>query len=62
MSADSLRDDLDHLRELELISQVPDGPYHVYRLTVPLMGLWIERNVDRRELLKLAVQEGRAES
>lgn len=62
ISADGLRDDLDHLRELELISQVPDGTYHVYRLTVPLMGLWIERNVDCRGLLKLAVQEGRAES
>ncbi len=61
MDADSLRDDIDHLRELELVSQEPDGHYHVYRLAVPLMGLWIERNIDGRELLELAVQEARQE-
>ena len=61
VGADGLAEDLDHLRELELVSQEADGRYHVYRLAIPLMGLWIERNIDSRELVKLAVLEGRSE-
>ena len=62
LTADDLRGDLEHLRELELMSLVEDGAYHVYQLAIPLMGLWIQRNVDSKELMKLAVQEGRSES
>lgn len=38
--------DLDHLRELELIDFAGDGISAQYRLSIPLMGLWVDRQRD----------------
>lgn len=43
---DDVADDLEFLRELELVDQVEEAWKVVYRLTVPLMGRWMKAHVD----------------
>ena len=43
---DDVSDDLEFLRELELVDQVEEAWKVVYRLTVPLMGRWMKAHVD----------------
>jgi type I restriction enzyme M protein len=49
--------DLDHLRELELIDLVGDGVNAQYRLSIPLMGMWIDRQRDVAATLAFARTE-----
>ena len=55
--AGDLADDIDELRELELLDV--DGSYRggTYRLSVPLMASWLRMNVNFDELLVRARQE-----
>ena len=55
--ATDLADDIDELRELELLDV--DGSYRsgTYRLSVPLMANWLRMNVNFGELLVRARQE-----
>lgn len=50
-----LIDDLDHLRELELLSMDSGGA--AYHLTIPLMGEWIRHNIDIEGQKRRAVRE-----
>jgi type I restriction enzyme M protein len=54
---DALINDLKELRDLELIDFVdePSGSY--YKLSIPLMGMWINKYYDFTVLAKLAVSE-----
>lgn len=43
---DDVADDVEFLRELELVDQLEEEWKVVYRLTVPLMGRWMKAHVD----------------
>jgi type I restriction enzyme M protein len=55
---EQLGDDIDFLRELELIELDPVSRGAAYRLAVPLMAEWIRRNVDMADLRTKARREG----
>lgn len=54
---EDLSADLNHLRELELIELDTDSPGDHYKLAVPLMGIWIERQRDIEVVLAKAKAE-----
>jgi type I restriction enzyme M protein len=54
--AQQLSNDLGILKDLELISMQENGSR--YYLTIPLMALWIRRNVDYEDQKRRARQEG----
>jgi type I restriction enzyme M protein len=49
--------DLEHLRELELIDMIGDGISARYQLSIPLMGIWIDRQRDIAAALAAALAE-----
>jgi type I restriction enzyme M protein len=53
-----LGDDIEFLRELELLYLDSRTSVSVYRLGVPLLGQWIHRNVDFDDLRQKAIKEG----
>lgn len=53
-----LGDDIEFLRELELLDLDSQATITAYRITVPLLGEWIHRNVDFDDLRQKAVKEG----
>lgn len=55
-----LGDDIDFLRELELMDLDSQTNITAYRLAVPLLGEWIKRNVDFDDLRQKALKEGQA--
>lgn len=55
---DGVEDDLEFLRELELVDQDPEGWKKVYRLTIPLMGRWMKKHVDPDVVRRRAVEQG----
>lgn len=54
---DSLGNDLEFLRELELLELQGTARGSAYRLSVPLMADWIQRNIDFENQCQQAVQE-----
>ena len=54
---DSLGNDLEFLRELELLELQETARGSAYRLSVPLMADWIQRNIDFENQCQQAVQE-----
>ena len=54
---DRLGEDLEFLRELELLELQESGRGSAYRLAVPLMAAWIRRNIDFEDQHRLAVRE-----
>ena len=56
-SGERLGEDLDFLRELELLELNNAGQGSVYTLAVPLMGDWIRRNIDFEDQRRQAVGE-----
>ena len=54
---DRLGDDLEFLRELELLELQASGRGSAYRLAVPLMADWIRRNIDFEDQHRLAARE-----
>ncbi len=54
-----LGDDLEHLRELDLVKMDDNGSE--YHLAIPLMEIWIRQNIDVEHQRRLAVQEGQEE-
>lgn len=57
-----LGDDIEFLRELELLDLDSQTTVTAYRIAVPLLGEWIHRNVDFDDLRQKAVQEGQKSS
>lgn len=57
-SGERLGEDIEFLRELELLELDSTGGLDIYKLVIPLMGDWIKRNVDHEDQRKKAVQEG----
>ncbi|MEG4006304.1 N-6 DNA methylase [Microcoleus sp. Pol11C1] len=57
-SGERLGEDIEFLRELELLELDSTGGLDIYKLAIPLMGDWIKRNVDHEDQRKKAVQEG----
>jgi len=57
-----LGDDLEHLRELDMIRMDSTPRASVYRLAIPLMGRWIRQNIDFNDLLDLARRESEEKS
>lgn len=57
LPGDGLGDDIDHLRELELVELEAYDGYQRYRLTIPLMADWIRRNKDFSDLTRRAARE-----
>ena len=55
---DSLGNDLEFLRELELLELQGTARGSAYRLSVPLMADWIQRNIDFENQCQQAVKEG----
>jgi type I restriction enzyme M protein len=53
----SIADDLKELMELELVSRRGDSHNAVYGLTIPLMGMWMERQKDFDDVLTHAREE-----
>ena len=53
-----LGDDIEFLRELELLDLDSQATVTAYRIAVPLLGEWIHRNVDFDDLRQKAVKEG----
>lgn len=53
-----LGDDIEFLRELELLNLDSQSTVTAYRLEVPLLGEWIHRNVDFDDLRQKAMKEG----
>jgi DEAD/DEAH box helicase domain-containing protein len=56
-SDDDLADDVTELRELEMLEFDESSNGGTYRLSVPLMAMWIEMNVDFHDLLARTVRE-----
>lgn len=56
-----LAEDIEFLIELELIELDLTETFHVYKLTIPLMGNWISKNVDPEDLRRKAKEEGQDE-
>ena len=54
---DRLGEDLEFLRELELLELQESARGSAYRLAVPLMADWIRRNIDFEDQHRLAVRE-----
>ena len=54
---DDLADDVSELRELEMLEFDESSNGGTYRLSVPLMAMWIEMNVDFHDLLARTVRE-----
>ena len=55
---DRLGEDLEFLRELELLELHESGRGSAYRLAVPLMADWIRRNIDFDDQRRQAAREG----
>jgi hypothetical protein len=55
--ASDLADDIQELRELELIELNEGYSRRGYRLAVPLMAKWLRKNVDFEDLLVRCRQE-----
>jgi type I restriction enzyme M protein len=53
-----LGDDIEFLRELELLNLDSHASITAYKLAVPLLGDWIHRNVDFDDVRQKASQEG----
>lgn len=53
-----LGDDIEFLRELELLDLDSQSTVTAYRIAVPLLGEWIHRNVDFDDLRQKAIKEG----
>jgi type I restriction enzyme M protein len=53
-----LGDDIEFLRELELLDLDSRTTVSAYHLAVPLLGEWIHRNVDFDDLRQKAIKEG----
>lgn len=56
-SGDRLGEDLEFLRELELLELKDTAPGSAYKLTVPLMGDWISKNIDFEDQRRKAAGE-----
>lgn len=56
-SGDRMGEDLAFLRELELLELEDTAPGSAYKLTVPLMGEWIKKNIDFEDQRRQAVGE-----
>lgn len=54
VSDEALQQDLEHLRELELLELTGEGEYGRYGLAIPLMGLWIGKQQDIDGLIRRA--------
>jgi type I restriction enzyme M protein len=54
VSDETLQQDLEHLRELELLELAGEGEYGRYGLAIPLMGLWIGKQQDIDGLIRRA--------
>jgi type I restriction enzyme M protein len=54
---DLLSEDLEHLQELELIKLIGEDQDGQYKLEVPLMGYWIQKQQDFSMLQKKAISE-----
>ena len=50
-------DDVEHLRELEILELRTAGATHTYHLTIPLMGAWIAANRDFEDQRRKARRE-----
>lgn len=59
-ASERLGDDIEYLRELELLDLDSQTTVTAYRIAVPLLGEWIHRNVDFDDLRQRAVKEGEA--
>ena len=57
---DDLADDVTELRELEMLEFDESSDGGTYRLSVPLMAMWMEANVDFHDLLARAVREAKS--
>jgi type I restriction enzyme M protein len=55
---EALGEDIEYLRELELLELVPGAGRSDYRLGMPLMALWIRRHKDFEDLSHRAALEG----
>ncbi|MBI4640530.1 MAG: restriction endonuclease subunit S [Candidatus Tectomicrobia bacterium] len=55
---ETIGDDLDFLRELELLELDTSGPVPSYRLGIPLMAQWLRKHIDWEDIRKRAVREG----
>jgi type I restriction enzyme M protein len=53
-----LGEDIEFLRELELLELDTTGALPVYKLAIPLMADWIRQNIDHEDLRRKAVEEG----
>lgn len=59
---DGLGEDINHLRELELVELEAHEGYQRYRLTIPLMADWIRKNKDFSDLTLKAIREAEEEA
>lgn len=59
---DPLADDLDFLRELEMLRLASDGSHQSYALEVPLFGMWIDKTQDFEEVVEKAKMESEQEA
>ncbi len=57
-SDERLGNDIEFLRELELLELDSTEAFPIYKLAIPLMADWIKRNVDHEDLRRKAVKEG----
>jgi type I restriction enzyme M protein len=57
-NGERLGDDIDFLREIEILDLDTGGAVSVYALAIPLMGRWIHNNIDFDDLRQKAIKEG----
>ncbi|MFY9222759.1 MAG: N-6 DNA methylase, partial [Blastocatellia bacterium] len=57
-SGERIGDDIDFLYELELLEKQKFGESTNYCIAIPLMSMWIEKNIDRADIRKRAIDEG----
>jgi type I restriction enzyme M protein len=59
---DRIGEDMEHLRELDIVRMDSTPRSSVYKLAIPLMARWIRHHIDFTDLVELARREGEEKS